>query len=89
MKQPSDLGVFVIVAGGALVGLDLFRRRAAATLDGFKYNEEDPTAMFAGFDLSEGLAANRPAPRLELAPLHPGTFAPCPSISIILTLLSL
>jgi hypothetical protein len=65
MKQPSDLGVFVIVFGSALVGLDLFRRRAAATLDGFTYNEEDPTAMFAGFDLSEGLAANRPAPRLN------------------------
>jgi hypothetical protein len=44
-----------------VVILDVMRRQAAASLDGFKYHEEDPTAMFAGFDLSEGLAANRAA----------------------------
>jgi hypothetical protein len=60
--DPSALGWFVCIAGGAVVTLDLMRRQAAASLDGFTYTEEDPTAMFAGFDLSEGLAANRAAP---------------------------
>jgi hypothetical protein len=55
----SGLGLFIIVTGTAILALDLYRQRAAGSLDGFKYNEEDPAAMFAGFDLSEGLAANR------------------------------
>jgi len=62
MKDSAAFGWFVLIAGGAVVVLDVMRRQAAATLDGFKYHEEDPTAMFAGFDLSEGLAANRAAP---------------------------
>ena len=65
IEQRSGLGIFIIVTGSAIVALDIFRQRAAGNLDGFKYNEEDPTAMFAGFDLSEGLAANRRAPRLN------------------------
>ena len=59
IEQRSGLGIFIIVTGSAIVALDIFRKRAAGSLDGFTYNEEDPTAMFAGFDLSEGLAANR------------------------------
>ena len=65
IDQRSGLGLFIVVIGTAIVALDTYRQRAAATLDGFKYNEEDPAAMFAGFDLSEGLAANRPTPRLN------------------------
>ncbi len=65
IEQRSGLGIFIIVTGSAIVALDIFRQWAAGNLDGFKYNEEDPTAMFAGFDLSEGLAANRPTPRLN------------------------
>jgi hypothetical protein len=61
IKDAAALGWFVLIAGGAVVILDVMRRQAAASLDGFKYHEEDPTAMFAGFDLSEGLAANRAA----------------------------
>ena len=65
IKERSGLGTFVIVIGTAIVALDIFRQWTASSLDGFKYHEEDPAAMFAGFDLSEGLAANRPAPRLN------------------------
>ena len=59
IEDGSGLRLFILITGAAIVALDIYRQRAAGNLDGFKYNEEDPAAMFAGFDLSEGLAANR------------------------------
>jgi hypothetical protein len=56
-KQPVDLVVFTVVIGSAIAVLSLRRRRHLAELSGLLYDEEDPAAIFEGFNLSEGLAA--------------------------------
>jgi hypothetical protein len=56
----SSLGplvVFAVSIGSAIGLLAIHRRRHLATLSGFRFEEEDPDSMFAGFQLSEGLAA--------------------------------
>jgi hypothetical protein len=59
IERPVALATFSIVAIGGLAGLAWLRARELVELNGFKYHEEDPQAMFAGFQLSEGVAANR------------------------------
>jgi hypothetical protein len=51
----------VIVA--AIIFLIVRRRRTLRTLIGLRFQEEDPDAAFAGFDLSEGFAAATDANR--------------------------
>ena len=55
--QPRALAVFTVVIGSAIAFLAIRRRARLAELTGFGYHGEDPTAIFAGFNLSEGYAA--------------------------------
>jgi hypothetical protein len=59
-RQPVALGVFVLVIGGAIAVLTLRRHYYSAAFPVFRFQEEDPTALFAGFNLSEGFAAATP-----------------------------
>jgi hypothetical protein len=60
MSQPASLVVFVSVGAAAIGGLHALRQRGARALPGLTFEEEDPDALFQGFRLSEGLAAERP-----------------------------
>ena len=55
--QPRALAVFTVVIGSAIAFLTIRRRARLAELTGFSYQGEDPTAIFDGFNLSEGYAA--------------------------------
>jgi hypothetical protein len=57
LKAPSALVNVVLVIAGANVILAIRRRRWLRNLLAFRFQEEDETAMFAGFHLSEGLAS--------------------------------
>ena len=48
---------FVVIIAAAVAGLVLRQRRALANATGLRFEEEDPDALFSGFQLSEGLAA--------------------------------
>jgi hypothetical protein len=52
--------VFVSVGAAAIGGLHALRQRGARALPGLTFEEEDPDALFQGFRVSEGLAAERP-----------------------------
>jgi hypothetical protein len=56
-SQPRALAVFTVVIGSAIAFLVIRRRARLAELTGFSYQGEDPSAIFAGFNLSEGYAA--------------------------------
>ena len=62
-RDPSVLITFSVVALTAIAVLRLTRSYRLRALPGFKFQEEDPEAMFQGFSLSEGLAANTSARR--------------------------
>ncbi len=55
--SPRPLVVFVMVVGLFIGLLWLRRHRELQRLEGFRFEEEDPAAIFSGFQLSEGLAA--------------------------------
>jgi hypothetical protein len=55
--SPGPLVGFVVVIGAIIAGLTLLRHRKLQQLEGFRFEEEDPAAIFSGFQLSEGLAA--------------------------------
>jgi hypothetical protein len=61
-RRPGKLVWFCLVATLAAQVVVFIRRRAVTALPGLRFDEEDPTAIFQGFQLSEGLAA---APRAE------------------------
>jgi hypothetical protein len=58
--RPVRLLIFCACAVGLTQALALYRAHTLAELPGLKFEEEDPSAIFEGFHLSEGLAA---APR--------------------------
>ena len=58
--KPVGLATFCLVTFGLRALLAFNRRRRLAALPGLQFEEEDPDAIFEGFNLSEGLAA---APR--------------------------
>jgi hypothetical protein len=64
MTAPSALVVFLGTVTALTAAIASWRGRWLASLTGLRFEEEDPDRMFAGFDLSEGLAA---APRLPRA----------------------
>jgi hypothetical protein len=64
IRHPRTLGVSLAFAGAAIVGIATLRARALARPPGLRFEEEDPEALFEGFRLSEGLAAQ--SRRLEL-----------------------
>ena len=55
--RPRPLLTFVAVVAAVVAVLVLRRRRTLAGVTGFRFEEEDPDALFTGFQLSEGLAA--------------------------------
>jgi hypothetical protein len=57
LERPAMLLVFTVVACVAIVALTHVRWRTFDDGLGFRFVEEDPEALFAGFQLSEGLAA--------------------------------
>jgi hypothetical protein len=57
LQHPTGLIKALLVIIGAIVILTISRHRTLKELLGFRFQEEDPASMFAGFDLSEGLAA--------------------------------
>ena len=70
-RRPGKLVWFCLVATLAAQVVVFIRRRAVTALPGLRFDEEDPTAIFQGFQLSEGLAA---APRAEsITGIAPGS----------------
>jgi hypothetical protein len=65
-------GKFIIFCLSAILLtrlLALYRRHSLAVLPALLFEEEDPDAIFGGFNLSEGLAA---APRMRIPEIpHP------------------
>ncbi|HET7221221.1 MAG TPA: hypothetical protein VFJ02_24365 [Vicinamibacterales bacterium] len=55
--RPMMLLTFVTIVALIIAALALRRRRHLGSVAGFRFEEEDPDAIFAGFALSEGLAA--------------------------------
>ncbi len=55
--RPRALAIFAVVVGAAIAFLTIRRRDHLAELPGFSYQGEDPSAIFEGFNLSEGYAA--------------------------------
>jgi hypothetical protein len=62
LDRPLLLGAVFSVVFALVAALSLIRRRDLEWPPGFVYEEEDPDAAFGGFRLSEGLAAESPAP---------------------------
>ena len=70
-RRPGKLVWFCQVATLAAQVVVFFRRRAVTALPGLRFDEVDPTAIFQGVQLSEGLAA---APRAEsITGIAPGS----------------
>jgi hypothetical protein len=63
MAAPAGLSMFLGMAAIGSAAIGAWRRRWLAGLPGLRFEEEEPGAMFRGFDLSEGLAAAPKAPR--------------------------
>lgn len=59
ISNPAMLVAFVGASGGAIAVLSAVRQRRAREAPGLTFEEEDPDALFQGFRLSEGLAAQR------------------------------
>jgi hypothetical protein len=57
MMRPRPVVIFLGVIGLAVMGLAWLRRRYLNEISSLIFAEIDSTALFAGFDLSEGLAA--------------------------------
>jgi hypothetical protein len=51
------LVIFTVVVGAVIAGLTIRRYFVLRDLEGFRFQEEDPQAIFSGFQLSESLAA--------------------------------
>ncbi len=49
--------MFLSILAGVIAFLTIRRRFQLQPLTGLRFQEEDPTALFKGFDLSEGFAA--------------------------------
>jgi hypothetical protein len=63
LQNTLVLGAALLVAGLIDVGLAVLRHFDLQPPPGLSYAEEDPDALFSGFRLSEGLAAeSRPRP---------------------------
>jgi hypothetical protein len=58
-RNPSTtaLVVFSMVTIGLALGLGLWRSYKLRSQDGLTFEEQDPSSMFQGFSLSEGMAA--------------------------------
>ena len=70
-RRPGKLVWFCLFATLAAQVVVLIRRRAVTALPALRFDEEDPQAIFQGFQLSEGLAA---APRAEsITGIAPGS----------------
>lgn len=57
LGRPSSLAKVLIAIFAATAMLTIWRQRWLRDLAAFRFQEEDATAMFAGFHLSEGLAS--------------------------------
>jgi hypothetical protein len=57
VRSQRALAIASIVFCSGIAGLSWWRGRALAELPGLVFEEEDPDALFAGMNLSEGLAA--------------------------------
>jgi hypothetical protein len=62
LARPRAVPIFIVVIASAITVLTIRRHRNLASLHGLRFHEEDPGAIFGGFDLSEGLAARAAAP---------------------------
>ena len=67
--------MFVGILLGFIVALRMVTARALAAPPGLRFEEEDPDAIFEGFRLSEGLAAEPTAP--PPASTRPVSEEPC------------
>ena len=61
LQRPNVLFVFTVVVCLTIVALTHVRWRIFDDGLGFRFEEEDPEALFTGFQLSEGLAARAQA----------------------------
>jgi hypothetical protein len=61
LARPRAVAIFIAVIASAITVLTIRRHRHLASLHGLRFHEEDPGAIFAGFHLSEGLAARAAA----------------------------
>jgi hypothetical protein len=66
LRYPIAYGVFCTILCVAAAALAFVRGRALAGRTGLLFEEPDPHALFAGFRLSEGHAANSPPPPLTV-----------------------
>jgi hypothetical protein len=60
LKFPRAFIIFATVSSGAIGGLTAWRARSLAERPALLFEEEDSDAVFSGFSLSEGHAANSP-----------------------------
>lgn len=60
-RRPGKLVWFCLVGTVAAQVVAFMRHRTLRAMSGLRFDEEDPTAIFQGFQLSEGLAAAPPA----------------------------
>jgi hypothetical protein len=59
IESPRGLAIVVAILAFAILVAHVVRWRRLKALPGFRFEEEDPQAMFQGFNLSEGVAASR------------------------------
>lgn len=78
LSRPLFLGGVFVVIAALVAGLALLRRRDLQPPPGLTYEEEDPDSVFGGFSLSEGLAAESPAPVQSAGSLRARTPNPEP-----------
>ena len=57
IAEPRPVAIFVLVISAVIAVLTLRRHRYLSEMTGFRFQEEEPGAVFAGFQLSEGFAA--------------------------------
>ena len=67
LYRPVSVLTFLAILAGVTAFLTIRRRFALRALTGLRFQEEDPAALFKGFDLSEGFAARavRKAPQVD------------------------
>ena len=61
LHRSALLTNFCVIFGTAIFLLTVLRAWNLDEMPGFRFEEEDPDALFAGFKLSEGIAAETPA----------------------------
>jgi hypothetical protein len=66
VQRPGLFATFCVILGLAIVALTMVRAWNLAGLTAFRFEEEDPDALFAGFKLSEGIAADARLRSLKL-----------------------